>query len=113
MTITLTREEAQQVLDALETIKQGCVDARENDPHIHKDAKDLASLVIIDCNRGIETVRARLSTPEPERYRRTTMTDKQPEALRLADDLDEIGLNEAAFELRRLHVVNFEKTITT
>lgn len=41
------------------------------------------------------------------------MTDKQPEALRLADWLDDFprrwnGLNEAAAELRRLHEVNAE-----
>ncbi len=36
------------------------------------------------------------------------MTTNQPEALRLADDLDEMGANEAAFELRRLHEVNSE-----
>ncbi len=39
------------------------------------------------------------------------MTDKQPEALRLADALDEDGICQnlqAAAELRRLHEVNAE-----
>lgn len=37
------------------------------------------------------------------------MTDKQPEALRLADGLEKIyGLKAAAIEMRRLHEVNAE-----
>ena len=31
------------------------------------------------------------------------MTDKQPEALLIADDMDDIGEHQAAAELRRLH----------
>ncbi len=34
------------------------------------------------------------------------MTDKQPEALLIADDMDDIGEHQAAAELRRLHEVN-------
>ena len=45
--ITLTREEAQQVLDALEDVTDGA-----EEPHKTKDA--------------IETLRARLAQPEPE-----------------------------------------------
>jgi hypothetical protein len=60
MTITLTREEAQQVLDALEKIIQGCKDV-ERDEHIHKDGKDLARLVRIDCRAPAEVLRERLS----------------------------------------------------
>ncbi len=63
--ITLTREEAQQVLDALEKIIQGCNDV-ERDEHIHKDGKDVARLVRIDCREPAETLRARLAQPEPE-----------------------------------------------
>lgn len=37
------------------------------------------------------------------------MTDKQPEALRLADAIDRLGLgDDIAVELRRLHEVNAE-----
>ena len=37
------------------------------------------------------------------------MTDKQPEALRLADAVDRLGLgDDIAVELRRLHEVNAE-----
>ena len=37
------------------------------------------------------------------------MTDKQPEALRLADVIDRLGLgDDIAVELRRLHEVNAE-----
>ena len=37
------------------------------------------------------------------------MTDKQPEALRLADAIDRLGLgDDIAVELRRLHEVNVE-----
>ncbi len=60
MTITLTREEAQQVLDALEKIIQGCNDV-ERDEHIHKDGKDVARLVRIDCRAPTEVLRERLS----------------------------------------------------
>jgi len=63
--ITLTREEAQQVLDALEKIIQGCNDV-ERDEHIHKDGKDVARLVRIDCREPAQTLRARLAQPEPE-----------------------------------------------
>jgi hypothetical protein len=61
--ITLTREEAQQVLDALEKIIQGCNDV-ERDEHIHKDGKDVARLVRIDCREPAETLRARLAQRE-------------------------------------------------
>ena len=47
MTITLTREEAQQVLDALELV----TDLTNHDDELYK---------------AIETLRARLSAPEPE-----------------------------------------------
>lgn len=63
--ITLTREESQQVLDALEKIIQGCNDV-ERDERIHKDGKDVAKLVRIDCREPAETLRARLAQPEPE-----------------------------------------------
>jgi hypothetical protein len=46
MTITLTREEAQQMLDALEDVTDGA-----EEPHKTKEA--------------IETLRARLTAPEP------------------------------------------------
>jgi len=36
------------------------------------------------------------------------MTDKQPEALIIADDMDDIGEHQAAAELRRLHEMNAE-----
>ena len=37
------------------------------------------------------------------------MTDKQPEALRLADSLEKVfGLKAAAIEMRRLHTLNAE-----
>ena len=65
MTITLTREEAQQVLDAFEKIIQGCNDV-ERDERIHKDGKDVAKLVRIDCREPAEILRARLAQPEPE-----------------------------------------------
>ena len=50
MTITLTREEAQQVLDALE-LANGSMTADD---------------VVLYTNEEIETLRARLSEPEPE-----------------------------------------------
>jgi hypothetical protein len=63
--ITLTREEAQQVLGALKKIIQGCDDV-ERDERIHKDGKDVAKLVRIDCREPAETLRTRLAQPEPE-----------------------------------------------
>jgi hypothetical protein len=36
------------------------------------------------------------------------MNGQKSEAMLIADDLDEMGANEAAFELRRLHEVNAE-----
>jgi len=53
MTITLTREEAQQVLDALESV-------------YGKGKK---------CDAAIETLRARLSAPEPEQTRSEKMRE--------------------------------------
>ena len=50
MTITLTREEAQQVLDALDEYRDSTEDFR----------------VANRCISLIETLRARLSAPEPE-----------------------------------------------
>jgi hypothetical protein len=47
MTITLTREEAQQVLDALEAALS------DDQPYI------------VSCKQTVETLRARLSAPEP------------------------------------------------
>ena len=46
--ITLTREEAQQVLDALEAALS------DDQPYI------------VSCKQTVETLRARLSAPEPE-----------------------------------------------
>jgi len=46
MTITLTREEAQQVLDALEDIRYADISERQN--------------------KALETLRARLAQPKPE-----------------------------------------------
>jgi hypothetical protein len=48
MTITLTREEAQQLLDALEAALS------DDQPYI------------VSCKKTVETLRARLSAPEPE-----------------------------------------------
>jgi hypothetical protein len=59
------RELMQQVLDALEKIIQGCNDV-ERDERIHKDGKDVAKLVRIDCREPAETLRTRLAQPEPE-----------------------------------------------
>jgi hypothetical protein len=69
--ITLTREEAQQVLDALE----GSIDAQEweiND-HITKYGEwyrpkrvEYMKQQLANTNSTIETLRARLSAPEPE-----------------------------------------------
>ena len=53
MTVTLTREEAQQVLDALESV-------------YGKGKK---------CDAAIETLRARLSAPEPEQTRSEKMRE--------------------------------------
>ncbi len=39
------------------------------------------------------------------------MTDKQPEALLIADDLENLGEHEGAAELRRLHEVNAELVV--
>lgn len=39
------------------------------------------------------------------------MTDKQPEALLIADDIENLGEHEAAAELRRLHEVNAELVV--
>jgi hypothetical protein len=50
MTITLTREEAQQVLGYLEEIHPG----------------NMTPMAEINWNKAIETLRARLSAPEPE-----------------------------------------------
>jgi hypothetical protein len=71
MTITLTREEAQRVLDALE----GSIDAQEweiND-HITKYGEwyrpkrvEYMKQQLANTNSTIETLRARLSAPEPE-----------------------------------------------
>ena len=71
MTITLTREEAQQVLDVME----GSIDAQEweiND-HITKYGEwfrpqriEGMKKQLADTNSTIETLRARLSAPEPE-----------------------------------------------
>jgi hypothetical protein len=58
--IKITREEAQKVLDALEKIIEGCNEV-EKDEGIHKDGKDLARLVRIDCRAPAEVLRARLS----------------------------------------------------
>jgi len=70
MTVTLTREEAQQVLDALE----GSIDAQEweiND-HITKYGEwyrpkrvEYMKQQLANTNSTIETLRARLSAPEP------------------------------------------------
>ena len=72
--ITLTREEAQQVLDALE----GSIDAQEweiND-HITKYGEwyrpkrvEYMKQQLANTNSTIETLRARLSAPEPEPVR--------------------------------------------
>ena len=48
MTLTLTREEAQQVLDALEAALS------DDQPYI------------VSCKQTVETLRARLAQPEPE-----------------------------------------------
>ena len=71
MTITLTREEAQQVLDVME----GSIDAQEweiND-HITKYGEwyrpkrvEYMKQQLADTNKTIETLRARLAQPEPE-----------------------------------------------
>ena len=71
MTITLTREEAQQVLDVME----GSIDAQEweiND-HITKYGEwfrpqriEGMKKQLADTNSTIETLRARLAQPEPE-----------------------------------------------
>jgi hypothetical protein len=71
MTITLTREEAQQVLDALE----GSIDAQEweiND-HVTKYGEwyrpkrvEWMKQQLANTNNTIETLRARLAQPEPE-----------------------------------------------
>jgi hypothetical protein len=70
MTITLTREEAQQVLDALE----GSIDAQqwEIDDHITKYGEwyrpqrvECMKQQLADTNKTIETLRTRLSQPEP------------------------------------------------
>jgi hypothetical protein len=51
MTITLTREEAQQVLDALKTVTLGVPDTWHG---------------VVKASGAIETLRARLSAPEPK-----------------------------------------------
>jgi hypothetical protein len=71
MTITLTREEAQQVLDVME----GSIDAQEweiND-HITKYGEwfrpqriESMKRQLADANSTIDLLRARLSAPEPE-----------------------------------------------
>jgi hypothetical protein len=58
--IKIPREEAQKVLDALEKIIQGCNEV-EKDEDTHKEGKDLARLVRIDCRAPAEILRARLS----------------------------------------------------
>ncbi len=57
--IKIPREEAQKVLDALEKIIEGCNEV-EKDEGIHKDGKDLARLVRIDCRAPAEVLRERL-----------------------------------------------------
>ncbi len=61
MTITLTREEAQQVLDALTRIRWAAGERdKKNRVRDFDEAMDVSG-------EAIETLRARLSAPEPER----------------------------------------------
>lgn len=48
------------VKDILEKIIDGCSEVKKN-PKIHKDAKDLATLVIKDCNDALEKLKGKNS----------------------------------------------------
>ena len=59
------RELMQQALDAFEKIVEGCRGVKSANP-VHKDARDLATFVIVDCREPIKSISDRLAQPEPE-----------------------------------------------
>ena len=67
MTITLTREEAQQVLDALWGAVSTCFDQYSHE-QVMSNPKHF-------INQTIETLRSRLSAPEPEQTRSEKMRE--------------------------------------
>ena len=67
MTITLTREEAQQVLDALWRAVSTCFDQYSHE-QVMSNPKHF-------INQTIETLRSRLSAPEPEQTRSEKMRE--------------------------------------
>jgi hypothetical protein len=46
----------EEVVKVFEKIVQGCADVRQ-EKDIHKDAKELALLIMGDCNRAIRNIR--------------------------------------------------------
>jgi hypothetical protein len=76
MTITLTREEAQQVLDALDEYRDSTEDFR----------------VANRCISLIETLRARLSAPEPEPYGYIARRNWKMPVFIEADNVEATGL---------------------
>ena len=59
------RELMQQALDAFEKIVDGCRGVKSANP-MHKDARDLATFVIVDCREPIKSISDRLAQPERE-----------------------------------------------
>jgi hypothetical protein len=55
----------QQALDAFEKIVDGCRGVKSANP-VHKDARDLATFVIVDCREPIKSISDRLAQPERE-----------------------------------------------
>lgn len=49
----MSREE---IIEVFETIIEGCAGVRE-EKDIHKDAKELALLIMGDCNKAIRNIR--------------------------------------------------------
>jgi len=46
----------EEIIEVFEKIIQGCADVRQ-EKDIHKDAKELALLIMGDCNRAIRNIK--------------------------------------------------------